>query len=110
MSGLKRQKSTKKVLYTIVFNSSKEETPVTGNFSKNTLLNKIKSYKKKHQTVGLKGICLLHDNAPVYKGRVVVDFDFFYIFIQCIAGISLEFFVCERKSVGRGHIKVKVIL
>ena len=79
----KRQKSAKKVLYTIFFNSSgpvvqipsKEGTSITGKFYKNTVLNKIKKiYKKKRPSVGLKGICLLHDNAPAHKSRVVVDF------------------------------------
>ena len=54
----KRQKSTKKVLYTSVFKSSgpvveipsKEGTSTTGNFYKNTVLNKIKNAIKKETT------------------------------------------------------------
>ena len=78
----KRKESAEKVLYTIFFNSSgpvvqipsKEEIAITGKFYKNTVLNKIKEiYKQKRSRIGLKGICMLHENAQAHKSRVVED-------------------------------------
>ena len=79
----KRQKSAKKVLYTIFFNScgpvvqipSETGKSITGKFYKDVVLKKVKKfYKKKRPSVGLKGTFLLHDNAPAHKCKVVVDF------------------------------------
>ena len=79
----KRQKSAKKVMYTIFFNScgpvvqipSETGKSITGKFYKDVVLKKVKKfYKKKRPSVGLKGTFLLHDNAQTQKCNVVVDF------------------------------------
>ena len=79
----KRQKSAKKVIYTIFFNScgpvvqiaSETGKSITGKFYKDVVLKKEKKfYKKKRLSVVLKGTFMLHDNAPAYKYKVVVDF------------------------------------
>ena len=79
----KRQKSTKKILYTIFFNScgpvlqfpSKPGKSITSRFYKNVILKKLKKfYYKKKPSTGLKRIYLLHDNAPAHKSKEVVNF------------------------------------
>ena len=68
----KRTLSSKKMLYTIFFNSSGPvvQVPcpsgrtVTGRFYKNSVLKKVKEfYNKKQPSKGQSGIRLLHDNA-----------------------------------------------
>ncbi|MCU7801502.1 MAG: transposase [gamma proteobacterium symbiont of Lucinoma myriamae] len=79
----KRSRSAKKVLYSIFFNSSgpvvQIPTPngrsITGNFYKNSVLKKVKQvYEKRRPATGLRGICLLHDNAAAHKSQVVQQF------------------------------------
>lgn len=79
----KRQKSSKKVLYTIFFNHlgpviqipSQSGKSITGTFYKNVVLKRIKRfYEKKRPSTGLRGVNLLHDNAPAHKSKGVIDF------------------------------------
>ena len=79
----KRNISSKKMLYTIFFNSSGPvvQVPcpsghtVTGRFYKNSVLKKVKEfYNKKRTSKGLLGVHLLHDNASSDKCEVVKYF------------------------------------
>lgn len=79
----KRQKSSKKILYTIFFNHLgpvvQIPTPsgksITGTYYKNVVLKQIKRfYEKKRPSTGLRGVNLLHDNAPAHKSKEVVHF------------------------------------
>ena len=75
----KRTISSKKMLYTLFFNSSGPvvEVPcpsghiVTGRFYKNSVLKKVKEfYNKKGPSKGWSGVHLLHDNASSHKCEV----------------------------------------
>ena len=79
----KRTISSKKMLYTIFFNSSWPvvQVPcpsghtVTGRFYKNSVLKKVKEfYNKKRPSKGWSGVHLLHDNASSHKCEVVKSF------------------------------------
>ena len=79
----KRIKSTKKILYTIFFNHlgpvvqipSETGKSITGTYYKNVVLKKVKKfYELKRPSTGLRGINLLHDNAPAHKSKVVVEY------------------------------------
>ena len=79
----KRTISSKKMLYSIFFNSSGPvvQVPcpsghtVTGRFYKNSVLMKVKEfYKKKRPSKGWSGVHLLHDNASSHKCEVVKSF------------------------------------
>ena len=72
----KRTISSKKMLYTSFFNSSRPaiQVPrpsghtVTGRFYKNSVLKKMKEfYNKKRPSKGWSGVHLLHDNASSHK-------------------------------------------
>ena len=48
---------------------------ITGAFKKNIVLKKLKAHFKRHSPeTGLKYLCLLHDNAPTHKARIVTEF------------------------------------
>ena len=75
--------SSKKMLYAIVFNSSRPvvQVPcpsghtVTGRFYKNSILKKVKEfYNKKRPSKGWSGVQLLHDNASSHKCEAVKSF------------------------------------
>ena len=75
--------SSKKMLYTIFFNSSGPVVQVpcpsghtaTGRFYKNSVLKKVKEfYNKKRPSKGWSGVHLLHDNASSHKCEVVKSF------------------------------------
>ena len=79
----KRTISSKKMLYTIFFNSSgpvvqvpcPSDHTVTGRFYKNSILKKVKEfYNKKRPSKGWSGVHLLHDNASSHKCEVVMSF------------------------------------
>ncbi|XP_061193207.1 histone-lysine N-methyltransferase SETMAR-like [Saccostrea echinata] len=79
----KRCQSTKKILYAIFFDREgvvlqfpiPEKKSVTGKMYKYKILHKLKQqYKKKRPKTGIKGIFLLHDNAPAHKSKLVTDF------------------------------------
>ena len=74
---------SKKMLYTIFFNSSgpvvqvpcQSGHTVTGRFYKNSVLKKVKEfYNKKRPSKGWSGVHLLHDNASSHKCEVVKSF------------------------------------
>ena len=76
----KRTGSSKKMLYTIFFNSSgpvvqvpcRSGHTVTGQFYKNSVLKKVKGfYNKKRPSKGWSGVHLLHDNASSHKCEIV---------------------------------------
>lgn len=76
----KRCQSAKKVLYAIFFNSSgpvvQIPTPsrrsVTGQFYRDVVLKKVKKhYCKQRPKTGIRNVCLLHDNAPAHKSKLV---------------------------------------
>lgn len=79
----KRCQSAKKVLYAIFFNSSgpvvQIPTPnrrsVTGQFYRDVVLKKVKKhYSKQRPKTGIRNVCLLHDNAPAHKSKLVQDY------------------------------------
>ena len=79
----KRCQSTKKVLYSIFFNSSgivaqipiPKGQGVTGKVYKHVVLKKVKKfYQKKRPKSGIRGIRLLHDNAPAHRSKLVTEF------------------------------------
>ena len=79
----KRTISSKKMLYTIFFNSSGpvDQVPcpsghtVTGRFYKNSVLKKVKEfYNKKQPSKGWSGVHILHDNTSSHKFEVVKSF------------------------------------
>ena len=79
----KRNISSKKVLYAIVFNSSGPAVQVpcpsghtvTGQFCKNSVLKKVREfYNKKRPSKGWSGVHLLHDNTSSHKCEVVKSF------------------------------------
>ena len=79
----KRTISSKKMLYTIFFNSSGpvDQVPcpsghtVTGRFYKNSVLKKVKEfYNKKRPSKGWSGVHILHDNTSSHKFEVVKSF------------------------------------
>ena len=79
----KRTISSKKMLYTISFNSSGPAVQVpcpsghtvTGRFYKNSVLMKVKEfYNKKRPSKGWSGVQLLHHNASSHKCEVVKSF------------------------------------
>lgn len=79
----KRSQSAKKVLYAIFFNCHgpvvQVATPsgrsITGTFYKNNVLKKVKNYYlKRRPKTGIRHICLIHDNAPAHKSKIVQDY------------------------------------
>lgn len=79
----KRLQSAKKVMYAIFFTPSgpvvqvavPKGRSVTGLFYKNHILKKLKRYfVKRRPKTGLKGVKLLHDNAPCHRASAVTDF------------------------------------
>ena len=79
----KRTISSKKMLYTIFFNSSgpvvqvpcPSDHTVTGRFYKNSVLKRVKVfYNKKQPSKGWSEVHLLHENASSYKCEVVKSF------------------------------------
>ena len=79
----KRIKSAGKVLHAIFFNSDgpiaqipvQNGKTVTGKFYKDHVLSKVKKhYQKLRPATGLRGLCLIHDNASAHKCALVQDF------------------------------------
>lgn len=79
----KRLQSTKKVMYAIFFSPSgpvaqvavTKGRSVTGFFYKNVALKKVKKhFVKRRPKTGLKGLKLLHDNAPCHRASIVTNF------------------------------------
>lgn len=79
----KRILSAKKVMMAVFFNingpvlqvSVPKGRSVTGNFYKNKVLKKLRKYfVKRRPKTGLRGVRLLHDNAPAHTSNTVVDF------------------------------------
>ena len=79
----KRTKSAGKVLYAIFFNSEgpvvqipvPKGRTVTGKFYKNNVLSEVKKhYEKRRPATGIRGLCLIHDNAAAHKCSLVQDF------------------------------------
>lgn len=79
----KRLQSSKKVMYAIFFTpyatiaqvAVPKGRSVTGLTYKNCILKKVKKhFVKRRPKSGLKGVKLLHDNAPCHKSKVVTDF------------------------------------
>ena len=79
----KRTISVKKVMLAVFFDingpvvqvSVPRGRTVTGTFYKHRILGKLNKYfEKRRPKTGLKGIRLLHDNAPAHTSRVVTDF------------------------------------
>ena len=79
----KRSQSAKKVLNAVFFNSSGPVLQVaapsghsiTGTFYKNNVLKKVKKYNvKRRPKTGIRNICLIHDNAPAHKSKLVQDY------------------------------------
>ena len=80
---VRKSRSTKKVLYTIFFNTKgvifqkprEKGGTITGVYYNEKVLADIVSYyKRARPTTGLKGIKLLHDNAPAHKSKVVKEY------------------------------------
>ena len=78
----KRQRTIKTVLYVVFFDNKgpvmqspvPKDRTVTGAFYKN-VLKKLKAHlKRRRPKTGLKYSCLLHDNAPADKARIVTEF------------------------------------
>ena len=79
----KRLQSSKKVLYTVFFNSngpvvqipSPPGKSVTGIFYRDKVLKSVKKhYNNFHPRTGLRGIHIIHDNASSHKSNVVQQF------------------------------------
>lgn len=79
----RRQRSQKKVLYTIFFNTKgivlqkpcKQGETITGKFYRDSVLSDIKKfYATSRPTAGMRGIKILHDNAPAHKSRLVQEY------------------------------------
>ncbi len=79
----KRIKSAGKVSNAICFNSNglivqipvPKGRTVTGKFYKNNVLTKVKKhYAKQRPATGIKGLCLIHDNAAAHKCALVQNF------------------------------------
>ena len=78
-----RIKSAAKVLYAVFFNCDglivqipvPNGKTITGKFYKNGMLSKVKAhYEKCRPATGLRGLCLIHANAPAHKFVFVEDF------------------------------------
>ena len=76
-------KVRKKVLYAVFFNSSgpvlqlaaPSGHSITGTFYKNNELKKVKKYYlKRRPKTGIRNICLIHDNAPAHKSKIIQDY------------------------------------
>ena len=79
----KRTRSAAKVLYAIFFSCDRHivqipipnSKTITGHFYKNGVLSKVKKYyEKRRPRTGLRGLCLIHDNAAAHKCALVQDF------------------------------------
>ena len=48
---------------------------MTGTFYKRQILGKLKKcFEKRRTKTGLRGVCLLHDNAPAHTSSIVIDY------------------------------------
>lgn len=79
----KRTMSAKKIMYAIFFNNQgpvvqipvPRGRTVTGAFYKQKILKSVKKhYSKRRPATGMKGLRLIHDNAPSHKSHVVTEF------------------------------------
>ena len=78
-----RQWSQKKVLYTVFFNTKgivlqkpcKRGQTVTGKFYRDSVLSDLKKhYAATRPNTGMRGIKILHDNAPAHKSKLVKEY------------------------------------
>ena len=79
----RRSRTVRRVMYALFFDSDgivarvpvPEHTSVTGTFYKNNVLSEVvRHYTAKRPRTGLRGVKLLHDNAPAHRSAVVTKY------------------------------------